>query len=74
MFEHGEEIVTVTMTTSKLEGLVKAGLLKDGSYVISSVRIHGENYEFPEFKEAKSEYIKAKKKLEDLTYKLRHGL
>lgn len=73
MFENGEEIVSVTMSTEKLQGLVKAGLLNSGNHIISAVRIHGESFDSPEYVLAKREYAKAKSKLEEITFNLRHN-
>lgn len=73
MFEHGEEIVSVTMSMDKLQGLVKAGLLNPGNHIISAVRIHGESFDSPEYLNAKREYAKAKSKLEEITFNLRHN-
>jgi hypothetical protein len=71
MFEQGEQIVSVTMNVAKFEGLLKAGLLQEGNFIVTSVRTHGETYDNEEYRQLKSNYIKAKKELEDLTYKLK---
>lgn len=73
MFEAGQEIVTVTMSMDKLQGLVKAGLLNPGNHIISAVRIHGESFDSPEYIDAKKEYAKAKRRLEEITFNLRHN-
>jgi hypothetical protein len=73
MFEAGQEIVTVTMSMDKLQGLVKAGLLNSGNHIVSAVRIHGESFDSPEYIDAKKEYAKAKIRLEEITFNLRHN-
>ncbi len=73
MFEAGQEIVTVTMSMDKLQGLVKAGLLNSGNHIISAVRINGESFDSPEYIDAKKEYAKAKRRLEEITFNLRHN-
>lgn len=73
MFEAGQEIVTVTMSMDKLQGLVKAGLLNSGNHIVSAVRIHGESFDSPEYIDAKKEYAKAKRRLEEITFNLRHN-
>lgn len=68
-FENGEEVVTVRLSSSKFNGLVKAGLITE--YELLRVSIIGETFDNPRYKELSKLIRETTLELDELRQRLK---